>query len=560
MRRLLLPWVWVLLLAATLFAEPMVLDQNWVESLERRVGSGQDGTIYQHILHVEPHGELSTLGDAMQTALPLLERGESVQIKLPAGTFRESLGHVVFTGEAVETPLAIVGAGAGRTVLSGSDLRPLDEWTDLGEGLYRIDWPHDWGNWAYPWETPGVLGHRSEMVFVNGGPMRPTLLETYDYGRTGDDMDHGDREQTWTYTGMADPASLPPGSFGVAEREENGNALYLRLPSDVVMDNLRIEVSSRRQLLRFNGGDHFGSGKNNFTLRGVTVQHFASRTRNYGEEATISLGRNSQGVHLEGCDFLWNSAHGLSLEATGVTLRDCRFSFNGFSGIGAGLDNALIEGCTTNFNNWRGALGDQRGWWLGGVKLQRSVGNVVRGHRSIGNLAPGFWYDIQNEDIYLADCQFLGNDGAGLFFEISNGPLLAERIVSASNHGALLLSIVGHVELRDSVLHTTSPGQTWVKEDRVPYPTVLMQWYLREDEHVARETALVPERVELRDCVLLSSGDGMTIVQNNGVTRTRPEYEQVDKMYRGNGNTFSPTPRFGWVTRNWATVLDQPAD
>lgn len=552
-------WI-VLSFSTAATAEPKTLDAAWVQQLGQRVGARQDGTVYQHVIDVDPDGATATLRDAMRAAMPLLERGESVKVRLASGTYRETLGHVVFTGKAVDTPLAIVGSGPKQTVLSGADVFDADRWTDLGGGLYVTDWPHDWGNWAYPWETPGVLGHRSEMVFVNGKPMRPVLLETYDYGRTGDDLDHGRRDQTWTYTGLRDPATLPPGCFGVAERDDNGNKLYLRLPDDMSVSDAVIEVSTRRQLFRFDGGNFFDTGKHNLVLRGLTVQHFSSRTKNYGEEATIALGRTSRGVAIENCRFVWNSAHGLAAKLDGVTLRDCVFNYNGFSGIGGELDHALIERCTTSFNNWRGALGGQRSWWMAGVKLQRSNGNVVRRHTAIGNLAPGFWYDIQNTDLYLADCTFTGNDGAGLFLEISNGPLLAERIVSTHNDAALLMPIAGHIEVRDSLLHTASDLQKPFKDRNVPQPVVQAMWYLRGDEHVANEPELVPQRFELRNCTLIAEGERMQIALNNGVPRDNPRHAAVHDMYRGVGNTFAGNMQFGWVADDWAPVVDQSLD
>ena len=198
-----LPPLLCLLSAATLGMLPAAAE-NPFEDLESRVGSGLEDTTYDHELEVAAPADAgdTPLADALAEAMPMLKKGESVRLKLAPGIFRETLGHVVFTGEAVDAPLAIVGAGSDETIWRGSDAVPADAWEDLGDGLYAMDWPHDWGNWAFPWETPEVIGHRSELVFADGSPLRQVMLETYDYSATGELMDHGSREQTWTYTGF----------------------------------------------------------------------------------------------------------------------------------------------------------------------------------------------------------------------------------------------------------------------------------------------------------------------------------------------------------------------
>ncbi len=147
---------------------------------------------------------------------------------------------------------------------------PAAEWEDLGDGLFRTDWAYDWGNHAAQWETPKVLGHRAEMVFVDGQLMDQVLIEAYDYSISGELMDHGNRKQQWEYRGFTDPTEhpevMPPGTFGVAERDDSGNKLYLRLPGGTSIDDALIEVSTRRQLVRFAGGDWSAPGKNNLDI------------------------------------------------------------------------------------------------------------------------------------------------------------------------------------------------------------------------------------------------------------------------------------------------------
>ena len=248
-------------------------------------------------------------------------------------------------------------------------------------------------------------------------------------------MDHGSREQTWTYSGFQDPAeALEPGTFGVAERDENGDKLFVRLAEGQTPDD--VEVATRRQAFRFDDGQDFqNSGKSRLRLEGLAFEHFASRTRGYGEEATIALGKASEGLHVENCRFAWNNGGGLALTADRVTLRNNQILYNGFGGIGGQLDRALLENNVTSYNNWRGAMGGQTGWWMAGVKLHESIDNLVRGHESIGNNAGGFWYDIHNQNLHMQDLVLIDNTDRGLFMELSNGPFLVERLLSAGNEG-----------------------------------------------------------------------------------------------------------------------------
>jgi hypothetical protein len=159
---------------------------------------------------------LKTLNAAFKQAKAHLDAGEATKIVIGAGNYRETLGHQVLTGRAKDTLLVLEGAGADKTTWSGSEVWSAPKWKSLGNGIYVADWPYEWGNHSYPWETPRVLGHRSEMVFVNGQLLRQVLLEDYDFSRTGDMIDHGNRQATWTYRGFQDPAkTLTIGSFGV---------------------------------------------------------------------------------------------------------------------------------------------------------------------------------------------------------------------------------------------------------------------------------------------------------------------------------------------------------
>ena len=199
-------------------------------------------------------------------------------------------------------------------------------------------------------------------------------------------------------------------------------------------------------------------------------------------------------------------------------------------------------------------MGGQTGWWMAGVKLHESVDNLVRGHESIGNNAGGFWYDIHNKNLHMQDLVLIDNTDRGLFMELSNGPFLVERLLSAGNEGAVFLSIAGDATVRDSVLYNASTAKMPVKKDSFQVPVVGWQWYLRTDEHALRQP-LVPAALNLERCVLIAANpEASMIAEHNGITRTDLAYPPPKTLYHGRDNLMHApggTPFFAWVTEGW---------
>jgi hypothetical protein len=513
----------------------------YVAQTSKRAADANEGTA---------RAPFNTLKPAFERALKYLQAGEPTKIQIGPGHYRETLGHLVMADKAVDTLLVIEGAGAEQTVWSGADVWTADEWQSLGNGLYAADWPYDWGNWANTWETPRVLGHRSEMVFVDGQLQRQMLLEEYDFDRSGTLIDHGNRQQSWTYKSFNEPSKvLSPGSFGVAERDENGNKIYLRLPEGKSINDVQIEVATRRQAFRLDSGES-KIGKQNLVIRGLTFQRFASRTKS--GESTIALGNGSRNLLFDKCRFLWNNAIGLAIGASHSTIRDSAFNYNGFLGINGGMSHSLLENNATNFNNWRGTWGGQKGWWLAGVKMHRTINQVVRNHTAIGNLTTGFWYDIQCEHVVIDNMTAVANDADGLFIELSHGPFHISRLLSAHNGGhAFASTIVGTFSLRDSILYASRSGTMRLKEDRVPLPLLYLGWYQRNDEHASKYFG--PETFRLENNVFAGGPEQKSfIVEHNGLLREDPRYSTF--RYQGVNNLFhsaSGEAKFAFVAPSW---------
>ncbi len=537
---------------------------------EEQRGAQIDESSIQHTVTVGPEGDHQTITEAWPTVKKHLEAGEPTRLKLAAGTYRETLGHVKANDQLRDTLLVIEGAGRDQTVMSGSDVVPASRWEEVGDGVYATDWEHDWGNYASPWETPKPIGHRSEMVFVDGECMLPVMIEVYDYQITGQLMDHGNRKQQWKYTGFLDPAKNPnvlaPGSFGVAEKDENGNKLYLRLPEGKAIGYVTVEVSARRQIVNFDGGGDFDGaferGKNNLVLRGITFQHYASRTKSWGAQDTLALGKNVQNVLIENCAFNWNSSVGLRGDYRQVTLRDVVANYNGFGGFGGSMGELIMEDCVTNYNNWRGYMGGLPGWNWGGVKFGGHEGGnqTIRRHETIGNLTHGFWYDIHPHNIEIEDLVSLANFQAGLDLELNQGPYEITRMLAAGNRKMqAVVGITGEALIEDSILYGSDTRYENLKKDKVPAGVVTHQWYMRSDAH-ALERPIVPDHFILRDSVLATPSETAGIfIEHNGYDRSSKYYKMIDEAYRGENNIIyadAGDPQFTYVAANWqpATV------
>ena len=364
---------------------------------------------------------LQTIFAAVQKAVVDLKSGTPTKILISEGTYRESLGTVDFgTGAGQNALFVMEGAPGEKVIISGSDA--YTEWKSVSNGLYAHPWTNDWGNlWIYDkFVDATLLAHRSEMVFVNGKPLRQQILE--DYSKTGKIYD--------TYTGYTDPQqALTPGTFGVAERDENGNKLFIKPASGTNVANAQVEVASRRIFAKF-------TAKDGFVIRNLTVQHFANTIGpGYDFQYVIEFANGSKNLLIERSTFQWNNQFTLRLKNINqFTLRNCVFQYNGGSGQDASfLTNSLFENNTTNFNNWRNYLGGATEWFLSGFKHQTNTDQIMRGHTAVGNLAAGCWWDISNKNQHISKVVSVLNHSEGFFYEISEGPMVLEKSLIALN-------------------------------------------------------------------------------------------------------------------------------
>jgi hypothetical protein len=507
-----------------------------------------------------------TIRAGLRLALEKLRAGVPTKLSLAAGIYREDAGVVIFEGAARETLFVIEGAPDGRTIWSGSDEWPGATWEDIGAGVFARSWPHAFGHYTPEWGVKNYLGQRAEMMFLDGHPLRQRLIEVYDYTAKGNAVEFERVKQAYRLREVLDPrAALTPGTFGVAERDDSGkwaNRIFARPENPDAFRRGRVEVAVRRQLVAF--GD-----KENLVLRNLVFQHAASmQPPREPSQPVVFFDRASyQNVLIENCRFEWNAGHGLSLANSAAeprslhfTLRDCAADYNGFSGISGGTARTLWERNRTNFNNWRGFMGDQTSWWIGGVKLHNTEDHVVRGHESIGNLAPGFWYDVQCERIHMEDTVTALNT-RGVFFELSNGLFTLVRALSVRNSNkSLNVSVVADYTVRDSIFYDDSGGAQGHKGE--PTPVISSQWYERKDEH-ARQRPLRTGLVRYEGNVIAGGSRQAALIgelvpgQLGGVF--------ADYRYEGRNNLYFLPGReeqrvFFYSPKDWSREAVTPAE
>ncbi|WP_276748277.1 right-handed parallel beta-helix repeat-containing protein [Chlorogloeopsis fritschii] len=409
---------------------------------------------------------LLTIGAALEKARGYLSQGISTKIALSADVYREGSLKIDYRFPKVPDGVVLVieGQGSTPTVIKGSELVPLSAWTPTmktDKGLiYRIPWNYDFGNNGGPYGKYGpknILAHRRELVFVNGKQQRQVLLEKYKYTFPNAFRGTGSYE----YLEFVEPqdALQHSGSFGVAEKSENGDFLYLLPNSNVNFKSATIEVGVHPFLMRF-------YQVRNVVLRNISFRHSVGALGGtaaviFGEEWNDKQSLINRNILIDQCRFEWNNYQGLYLFKTqDVTVKNSVFNYNGFMGTSSdNMINGLWIGNSTNFNNWRGNLSGWRGWAISGAKHHFAKNVLFKDQQAIGNLTSGMWFDHENKNVVIDNFVAVKNS-AGLFLEVSPGPFLVKNsFISDSMHRAGIdISNAQNITILDSVI-ANNPNQ-----------------------------------------------------------------------------------------------------
>jgi nitrous oxidase accessory protein NosD len=230
-----------------------------------------------------------------------------------------------------------------------------------------------------------------------------------------------------------------------------------------------VEVVVRREWVRIASSD--------VTLEGFAMRHAAS-------PAQFGALQVEQGVSrfvLRDCDAGYASGAVVSIaDANDSVIEGCDIHHGGQLGVHISGDEVngrgnIVRDTIIRDNNTAGFDAE---WEAGGLKATRQRDLVLTGNTVRDNRGPGLWCDIDCFSIEIVDNLVRDNTHAGIFFEISEGALIAENRVWSNGWAkpdwgwgaGILVSSAGGAEVRDNVVAWNAAGISVVSQDREDAP------------------------------------------------------------------------------------------
>ena len=489
------------------------------EITPRRQAAATDAGIWDETLHANPG---SSFEKTLARAFRLHQAGRSVRVILASGIYRGS-----FSAGPAESDARILieAAEPGRTIIRGSDV--WRDWRD-NSGVWHSQWPHKWGLGSAPdtYGDPNLatadLMRRREMIFVNGHLHRQTL----------------------------ERACLEPGFFFVDEANEQ---ILLRPAENFSPREALVEVGIRSGLIDI-------SGRANLTFRGLRLEHDASFYFT-PQRAALQLS-GCRNVLVEDCAFQWNNTKGLQIIGSGseqIVLRRVACNHNGCLGILASrIGGLVLENCGTSFNNWRGAWAGKFRGSPCGIKIMRSAGVTLRGHKAIRNLATGIWIDEENRDVRIQNATVYENY-RGIHLEAGGGPALVEGSVVVANRqeplasdfrwsfgSGIAITHMPDVILRDNFIANNDTAQIGVRDDR--------EKRVITDGETGEKRAWRSERLTLEGNTIVAGGtrNGLLHVPDAAFDSGR-----FLRTFRADGNAYVGSPeQHGFKVGRLSSAID----
>jgi parallel beta-helix repeat protein len=348
----------------------------------------------------------------IQRAAECLRPGDTVLIH--AGVYRECV-RPFLGGTGPERMITYRAAPGEAPLLTGADPWQV-EWRDEGDGRYSApyqrlpwDWPERWTN-----PTSGPM-HRAEQLMADGSLL--THVATLDEVR---------RQEGTFYT------------------DDNAGRVWVCLPGGACPCEHDIARSMRQQIFA-----PAVRGLGYLHVQGLRMR-FAANPESHGAN-WLMIGHRAllsvrAGHHwlIEDNLIEWGNAQGMDIgnEGWGTDLADqpkvsdrlgCHHvrrnavNAHGVAGIvGWGEEgqwHLLLEDNETNGNGWKGNF---YAYEAAGLKIHTAKDCIIRRHRAHGNQAFGIWLDWLCERNRITQCIITDNRAAGIFYEVSAGPILID--------------------------------------------------------------------------------------------------------------------------------------
>ncbi|SDL61792.1 Por secretion system C-terminal sorting domain-containing protein [Catalinimonas alkaloidigena] len=393
---------------------------------------------------------LRTLGKALQK----VSNGGS--ITLAAGTYRE--GDLLVTNNDI----TIKGAGAGKTIIAGSD--KVTGWEKHSGDIWK----------KTGWKT------NSQQLFVDGKPLQQRG------NRCGWNVTHAaiGGAMILSIVGSNSSTSLTPGSFYY---DPGSDVLYCMLKDRSSPNNHYMEASVKDEIL--NGGN-----TTNVTIQNLSIRHTTS-TRNRVAVGMLTTGYS--GWKIEDCSFEYGDFCGVLMRGNNHKIRRSSFTHNGSNGITVNGSiwysnwkydedrphmNSLIENCTIEDNNYRNF---STAWHSGGIKSTNGVrGLTISKNYVRDNNGIGVWFDDCFGD-NVVEYNILSNNRHGVAYEIGHSfggddysvKVVDNRIYNNDLKGVYISASASAIveyntfynNEQDIVLHGMPRGGNELKNNKVRY-------------------------------------------------------------------------------------------
>lgn len=274
----------------------------------------------------------------------------------------------------------------------------------------------------------------NEWIYPEWMPHHRDLGKEYEQIRKYHGIDQADR-RSWSdqlfmngrlIKQVYNQADLQPYSFWLSAENECAR-LYLRLPADEDPGEAMMEGSVAEQLI-------VGKGVKHILIKGFHLTQACNRV----QMSVLSLDSETEHCVLEDNKVSWTNGTGISISGRDHLIRRNVSEYNSQNGIcGSRLKDTLFEYNITRMNNWNRPI--TATWESGGGKFADCDHVTLRYHEAACNLGPGIWFDIDNKNITIEKCRAYHNNYCGIFFEISQGPVLIKDNWCFGNDGAGIL-------------------------------------------------------------------------------------------------------------------------
>lgn len=97
-------------------------------------------------------------------------------------------------------------------------------------------------------------------------------------------------------------------------------------------------------------------------------------------------------------------------------------------------------------------------WHAGGIKVTEFEHGMIEQHTAIGNSGHGIWVDIDSDSVTISRSLVRGNDGMGIFFEISRQGLIMNNLVYENGINGIYVSASEGCSVLNNLVYRNNRG------------------------------------------------------------------------------------------------------